>query len=75
MKKNEPIRMNTMKKKALIGEFSSVGPLSTAVASTACSMMSGHPSNEETMNKVIMASSTLSKFELYVFHFPRFSRH
>lgn len=55
MRKNDPTRMNTMKKNPFITEASYSGPSSTFVESTAYNITSGHPSRDATLNKVSIA--------------------
>ena len=72
-KKKAPIRMNTMKKIDWAGLANSFGPLSRLVTSIDEYIISGHPSSDATINRVIMASLMLSKLELKRSHSPPWS--
>ena len=72
-KKKLPIKMKTMKNIICAGLDSYFGPLSVLVISMAWYIMSGQPSNDETMNNVIIACPMSSKLESKRFHSPPWS--
>jgi hypothetical protein len=69
-KKKDPMRINTTKKNDAGGFASITGPPSSALASIACHMISGHPSKLLMINSVIIACGTSSKLLSNFYHVP-----
>ena len=74
-KKKLPIRMKLIKNIDYALSFSKSGPLSIPTVSNEWYMISGHPSREDTIKSVIIASRILSKFESHRSHSPPASSH